>query len=173
MSIFKYISCVNSFENFYKNLLNLDNNIKGELFEQFSKIYIEICHPEFGKYYRFKEISNEKISNLHIPNKDKGIDAIIENENNNEFYSIQIKFRPKSSILNFGELSTYLALTDSVSTKFKYGIIITTGKDVCKEAKNNKYISITYSTLEQQCNSEFWNNFKNKILYVTDEKKLD
>lgn len=171
MNIFDYILHSNSFENFYNNIVNLNNNLKGEIFEQFAQLYIEIHHPELGKYYRFNDISSVKKIFLNIPPRDKGIDAIIENENNNNFCSVQVKFRQEST-LNFTELSTYLALTE-LSKNFKRGIIFTTSKDVCNEAKNNKYLLITYSTLEQQCNSEFWDKCRNRILYTMHlEKEL-
>ena len=162
---------ITNFLQFHESLKTLDKNIKGNYFEYFCMLYflIEPYHKQnYKDFYLYTEIPSNLKKNLNLPEKDKGIDAIVSDMNNN-IYAIQVKYRKKiNDCIPFGELATFQALTFGTSVKNIYkGIFFTNCIDVCSELKNDKYINIVNTSFDK-CDNLFWKNVREYI----DDKPL-
>jgi predicted helicase len=145
---------------------------KGDMFELFAKYYM-LNFANIKEYYLSNEIPDKIASYINIctinkDGKEKGIDALIVN--NNEYYSVQVKYRSdKNTNLAFGELATFMAQSDSRSDKIKRRYLITTTYNVCSDYHtqdtNKKYLLINYYDLCKNCNGDlyFWKGFKKFI----------
>lgn len=157
---------ITNFLQFHESLKSLDKNIKGNYFEYFCMLYflLEPYHKQnYKDFYLYTDISSKIKKDLNLPEKDKGIDAIVLDINNN-IYAIQIKYRKKiNDCIPFGELATFQALTFGTSVKnIHKGIFFTNCIDVCEELKNDKYINIVNTSLDK-CDDLFWKNVREYI----------
>ena len=157
---------ITSFDEFNKKLSALESNtLKGIYFEYFCKLYftlLPINKNLYKKIYMYSDISDKIKNKLNLPEKDKGIDAIIIT-NINQIYAIQVKFRTNLQPIPFGDLATFPALTFGTAvTGIAKGIMFTNCLDVCDELKNDKYINITYDCFDK-CDTFFWTNVKSMI----------
>ena len=157
---------ITNFLQFHESLKSLDKNIKGNYFEYFCMLYflLEPYHKQnYKDFYLYTEISSKLKKNLNLPEKDKGIDAIVSDINNN-IYAIQVKYRKKiNDCIPFGELATFQALTFGTSVKnINKGIFFTNCIDVCTELKNDKYINIVNTSFDK-CDDLFWKNVREYI----------
>ena len=152
---------ITNFNDFYISLKVLSSEEKGIFFEYFCKLYFElepITKNNYKKIYLYTEIPLKIKKHINLPTKDKGIDCIaIDNDNN--VYAIQVKYRSnKNKVIPFGELSTFSALSFGTGVKVNYGIYFSNCNDVCNELRNDKYIHILFNSLDEKCNSLFWQN---------------
>jgi superfamily II DNA or RNA helicase len=142
-NIFKYPNI----EEYLESLKDVDD--KGKIFEVFAKNFF-LCDERLShrvkNVWLLSEIPTNIIKKLNIPLKDKGIDLIIET-NDNTFIAVQVKYRSNiNKVLTFTELSTFLAL--SSSTKFEYRILFTNTLQTCKDLLNfEKIICYTHNTI--------------------------
>ena len=155
-----------NFLDFHESLKPLDKNTKGNYFEYFCLLYflLEPYHKQnYKDFYLYTEIPSKLKKNLNLPEKDKGIDAIVLDINNN-IYAIQVKYRKKiNDCIPFGELATFQALTFGTSVKnINKGIFFTNCIDVCTELKNDKYINIVNTSFDK-CDDLFWKNVREYI----------
>lgn len=156
-----------TFIEFHESLKPLEKNTKGEYFEYFCKLYFILdtfTKQNYKDFYLYEEIPIKIKKELNFPEKDKGIDAIIY-DNDNNIYAIQIKYRKIiENNIPFGKLATFQALTFGTSVKNIYkGIFFTSCIDVCDELKNDKYISIVYNSFDTKCGKLFWTNVREYI----------
>ena len=157
---------ITNFLQFHESLKPLDKNTKGNYFEYFCMLYflIEPYHKQnYKDFYLYTDISSKIKKDLNLPEKDKGIDAIVSDINNN-IYAIQVKYRKKiNDCIPFGELATFQALTFGTSVKnIHKGIFFTNCIDVCEELKNDKYINIVNTSFDK-CDDLFWKNVREYI----------
>ena len=144
--------CV-TFDDFNKQLKNLSNKKKGDYFEYFCQLFF-LFDNKWNNLIKNSWLLNdtplEIKKQLNIPNKDIGIDIILET-NDNEFYAVQCKYRKNiNNEISWKELSTFFGLTFGISNKFKKGIFIS------NTINPNKYIdkcpnviNILYHTLKE------------------------
>lgn len=157
---------INTFIEFHNSLKPLDKNTKGDYFEYFCKLYFMFDYyskHNYRNFYLYSEIPTKVKKELNLPDKDKGIDAIVYDKDNN-IYAIQIKYRKIiENNIPFEKLATFQALTFGTGVKNIYkGIFFTSCIDVCEELKNNKYISIVNDSLNK-CDKLFWKNIREYI----------
>jgi predicted helicase len=157
---------ITNFIDFHNSLKELDTKVKGDYFEYFCKLYFTIdsySKQHYKNFYLYTEIPLEIKKKLILPDKDKGIDAIVS-DNQNNIYAVQIKYRKKNNNnIPFGELATFQALTFGTDIKnIHKGIFFTSCIDVCNELKNDKYINIVNSSFDK-CDNLFWINVKEYI----------
>lgn len=160
------INNITNFLEFHESLKSLDKNIKGNFFEYFCLLYflIEPYHKQnYKKFYLYTEIPSKLKKELNLPEKDKGIDAIVY-DNDNRIYAIQVKYRKKIiDCVAFGDLATFPALTFGTIVKNIYkGIFFTSCIDVCDELKDDKFINIVNSSFDK-CDDLFWKNVREYI----------
>ena len=171
----KNIDSFDAFEHKIKSLNNTKNKLKGDIFEYFAYVYFKITGLyDYKKFYLYSDIPSNLHKKLNIPEKDKGIDAIII-WNDDTISAIQMKFRSDvDTIIPFGEIATFPALTFGVANGFDYGIMFTNCDDICKELKNKRFNNITRNSFER-CNKKFWERCRyflqtNKI--IMPDKKI-
>ena len=157
---------ITNFLEFHESLKLLDTKTKGDYFEYFCMLYflIEPYHKQnYKNFYLYTEIPIKIRKELNLPDKDKGIDAIVYDINNN-IYAIQVKYRKKIiNCIAFGDLATFPALTFGTNIKKIYkGIFFTACIDVCDELKNDKFINIVNSSFDK-CDNLFWKNVREYI----------
>jgi predicted helicase len=157
---------IRNFLRFHESLKLLDKNTKGNYFEYFCLLYflLEPYHKQnYKNFYLYTEISSKIKKDLNLPDKDKGIDAIVSDIYNN-IYAIQVKYRKKiNDCIPFGELATFQALTFGTTVKnIHKGIFFTNCIDVCEELKNDKYINIVNTSFDK-CDDLFWKNVREYI----------
>jgi len=157
---------ITNFLEFHESLKPLDKKIKGDYFEYFCKLYflIEPYHKQnYKNFYLHTEIPTKIKKELNLPDKDKGIDAIVYDINNN-IYAIQVKYRKKIiDCVAFSDLATFPALTFGTSVKNIYkGIFFTSCIDVCDELKDDKFINIVNTSFDK-CDDLFWKNVREYI----------
>ena len=167
---FIIINNIFCFRDFYEKLKSEDKQIKGDYFEYFCKLYFTLepfYKQKYKKFLLYTEIPSKTKEKYNLPKKDKGIDAIVY-DNDDRVYAVQIKYRKyiDNSIL-FGELSTFPALTFGSKVKNIYkGIFFTNCIDVCEELKDDKFINIVYTCFDK-CDNLFWTNVRE---YIGDKK---
>jgi predicted helicase len=125
---------------------------------------IEPYHKQnYKKFYLYTEIPSKTKKELNLPEKDKGIDAIVY-DNYDRIYAIQVKYRKKiMDYVAFGDLATFPALTFGTKVKNIYkGIFFTSCIDVCDELKDDKFINIVNTSFDK-CDDLFWKNVREYI----------
>lgn len=151
------IDSINSFDDFENIIKNMDNKTKGDMFELFAELYC-ILIPEYQKkkYFMYCEIPENLKQLLKLPERDKGIDGLLIDDE--EVYAVQVKFRSDpTTVIPFGEMATFMALTHGSGVeRIKHGIFFTNCYDVCEELMNNKYMIINRTSLEDKCDTNFW-----------------
>ena len=157
---------ITNFLEFYESLKKLTTKVKGNYFEYFCKLYFIIesySKLHYKNFYLYTDIPSKLKKDLKLPEKDKGIDALVSDINNN-IYAVQIKYRKCiSNNIPFGELATFQALTFGTAVKnIHKGIFFTNCIDVCDELKHDKYINIVNSSFDK-CDDLFWKNVREYI----------
>lgn len=169
---------IDSYDKFCICIEALESMKKGKYFEYLCKLFF-ILDADYSVKYRnfmmFSEIPKELKNTIGIPPKDKGIDAIVY-DNNNNLYSIQCKYiADKKYRLSFKQLATFLGLTYGANAVFSRGIIFTNYTNVCCEIKNDKYMCILHDEIRDRCDSEFWENainYMNQLAMMQESDKL-
>lgn len=155
-----------NFYDFYNSLKSLTNQEKGIYFEYFCKLYFCIdsyTKDKYKNFYLYTEIPNELRKKINLPPKDKGIDCIVV-DNDNNIFAIQVKYRSNiNKIIPFGELASFPALAFGTDVKVNGGIFFTNCCDVCDELHNDKYIHILFNSLNEKCDMLFWKNVREFI----------
>jgi hypothetical protein len=131
---------------------------KGNLYEYFSKIYLEKYMPGVDKIYLNNEIPKElKMQHGLSLTKDEGIDGLVLMKDGIT-NSLQVKFRANRKFISYRELSTFGCLTfGSNVTGLSKGIIFTNCDDVDKKFKIDKYILYKRDSILQFSNDKtFW-----------------
>lgn len=166
VTFLELIKKVNDFDEFMKVMNKLSFNEKGYFFEYFTKLYFEIVflrYDKYTKFYLYDDIPCKIKENLNLPEKDKGIDCIV-NDKNGKTYAIQVKYRSNNEkIIPFGELATFPALAFGTNVKVDGGIFFSNCVDVCNELQNNKYTHVLLNTLDENCDKLFWDNVRESL----------
>jgi predicted helicase len=91
-------SKIKNFNDFYKSMKLLDNDVKGMYFEYFCKLYFcleTISKTKYKEFYLYTEVPLKLKNKIRLPQKDKGIDCIVI-DNDDNILAIQVKFRYKT-----------------------------------------------------------------------------
>lgn len=154
----KHVNNIDDFERSIKSF-KIEKE-KGDLFELFAKLYFTLI-PEYQsfRYYMYQEIPPLIKDRLHLPDKDKGVDGILMDDN--VVYTVQVKFRSNvDTIIPFGDLATFMALSYGSDVKhIDSGIFFTNCLNVCDELVNDKYMIVNRGSFTK-CNAHFWNNVR-------------
>jgi superfamily II DNA or RNA helicase len=161
---------IGSFSQFITKTKNFTTKEKGDLFEVLCK-FTYLIHPELSHQVKniwlFKEIPDEIILKLNLPNQDKGIDLILQNFKN-EYYAIQCKFRSnESENLNWDILSTFIGLSFGIGKQIKKGVLMTNCYSIVDEVYNSENIICIYGNFWKRLPQNF---FKNIILAIRKKK---
>ena len=130
--------------------LRQKNNKKmiGDIFEDFCYLYFLI--KKVDHVWTTKNIPDDLRKTLSLPQKDMGIDLIIQEKNT--YSAIQVKYRKKTkktNILSWTELSTFYASCLNTGP-WKKHIVFTNCDSIHRVGrKSNKDVSICYGTLKK------------------------
>ena len=156
LGIFNNLKNINELINRIKNLSSHNNRTidqtKGDVLEVFAeallntsiKYNVKIAYPQ-GK------VPKDILFKLNLVETDKGYDGVyICNENKINTY--QVKFRKPGGNLTWGELSTFLAISENVKER----MLITTTNKIDKEfiSKRNIHL-LSYSSLSSLKEKDF------------------
>lgn len=161
-----YISNIDSYSLFEIEINKLiKTKDKGDLFEELT-FFIFKFHPMYINFTRhiwlYNDIPINIKTKLDLPNKDMGIDLILESFDN-KFYAIQCKYRKNRNIIvNWGELSTFFGLSFGINNCITGGFLVTDTYDLHDNVyKSNKIISIYGDFFDTWLDINFFNNVKN------------
>jgi hypothetical protein len=130
--------------------LRQKNNKKmiGDIFEDFCYLYFLI--KKVDHVWTTKNIPDDLRKTLSLPQKDMGIDLIIQEKDT--YSAIQVKYRKKTkktNILSWTELSTFYASCLNTGP-WKKHIVFTNCDSIHRVGrKSNKDVSICYGTLKK------------------------
>lgn len=124
----KTIEQSNNYSSFMDKLVNMSTNEKGYMFEYLCK-YVFLLHPQYQKFiqnvYLYNDIPIDLIKKLNLPEKDKGIDILLQTIDN-EYIPVQCKFRQKKySKIYWSTLSTFAGQSFGLNDIFSRAIYIT------------------------------------------------
>jgi predicted helicase len=168
--IFKNIKV---FSDIYKLSKKLTTKEKGDFFELIT-MYIFKIHPNYynktKNIWMYDDIPFKIRDNFKLPNKDKGIDLLLET-NDDEFFAIQCKFRSKVfGSINWTELSTFAG--QLFVGNFKSAIFVTNTYDINEEINKCDKISCLFGDFfkDDNLDEQFFDNVRNfinnkKIIY--------
>ena len=157
------VNICNSFYNKPVNniqqMRNRNTKIKGDLFECFSKLYLQSVMG-FPYVWLYQEIPNDLKKELNLTKQDVGID-IIAKDKYGKYYAIQAKYRNrdknngKKISLSWSTLSTFYALVSRTGPFEKY-IVITTADYIRRMGKkNNKDVSVGFNKIKKMTHFEW------------------
>jgi predicted helicase len=135
-------SLLNKIED-YCNSFDHSSNVKGDLFEHFSYMYLK-RYREFKEVWLYKDIPLDIKDKLDLTTMDYGIDLICLDKHNN-YYAIQAKYRKRHNYktsLSWRHLSTFYAMVHKTGPFVKYIVITTTDKltNIGKDLNEEEFI---------------------------------
>jgi predicted helicase len=137
----------NSWSDIEKHLSGSSNQTKGELFEQLSE-HLLTWDPKYQtllkQVWRLRDVPISVLSEINIPSHDQGIDLIAETFEG-KFWAIQCKYHGDSDKkVSHREISTFLALSNTVASNISFCLVITTADDYAKLYKGQNNIGFVY-----------------------------
>lgn len=169
----KVVAGVNSWNDFYKNLLSLANQDKdtyadtvGRGMEQFAKLYFQVKYSRrYTDVLLYDEIPHALKKALKLPKKDFGVDLLFK-DFMGKYTACQSKFRSREYVnLNWGkdELSHLLASGNNCDNF----CVFSNASDLAKEVKNKMHEkSGSFYVLNDELkktDSKFWDAIRLKI----------
>jgi len=148
-----------TFKDLYKIRQRYNNKQIGNVFEIITK-YVFLLHPQYTlqtqNIWLYDEVPYYILKNCNIPAKDKGIDLIWQDKDDN-YYAIQCKFRMNTSIkVPWKDLATFAGLSFGVGEHFKGAIYVSNTYYINREIlRSNKIISLFGEFFENLDNSFF------------------
>lgn len=166
-NMINYIEQINNFEDFYKQVKNLEAKQKGDLFEELTK-YIFKYHSDYKLFTKEVWLLNEVPLNilhkLNMPIKDMGIDLIISDKDNN-FYAIQCKFRTNvDEVISWAELATFYGLGFGVAKGFKNGFYVTNTLEINELAHKSDKVIPLYGDFFVNLSTDFFAELKSILI---------
>ncbi len=145
--LLQYLENINTFNDIYQVTKKLSTNEKGDLFEIITFYTFKLCpllnNNNITNNWLYDDIPLCIKKELNLPEKDKGIDLLIEIEN--EYYAIQCKFRQDiNTCISWTELSTFFGLSFGMNNKIKGGFFVTNTYDLCQEVINSEKVQPIY-----------------------------
>jgi len=156
----------NKFHHYIKDLTPIE---KGTCFELLTK-YIFLLHPYYKSttknIWMYNDIPSHIITLLNLPNKDKGIDLLLETTNN-QYHPIQCKYRANTKeTVKWGDLGTFVGLTFGICD-FTNGYLVTNTDTLNEEIIKSKKIISLYGDFFDTIDKEFLRTMKS---YITTNK---
>lgn len=157
---------LNNFSDFYGLVNGYRNKEKGDFFEYVIK-YIFIFHPFYKNITKniwlYNEIPLVISKYLNIPEKDKGIDLVL-NTKDNKYFAVQCKFRSnKNDKINWGNLGTFVGMTFGVSDKFDGAIYATNIYDIDEEIQKCKRVIVINESIIESLDVSFFDQVRDLI----------
>ena len=111
-----------------------------------------------------KDLPKRVLDNLGIPSQDQGIDLIAETHEG-KYWAIQCKYHGDSTRkISHREISTFLALSNSVANGIDFCLVATTADDYAKLYKGQSNIGFLLSDTWETLGEDFFKGFGEKAL---------
>jgi predicted helicase len=168
------IEKINKFSDIYDLIKDKTSHEKGQVFEFLTKYIFKYHHEFYNKtknIWLYDEIPEFIIKKFKLPEKDKGIDLLLETKDN-EYYPIQCKFRSNiNDSINWTDLSTFAG--QLFVSDFKNAIYITNTYSIEKEISKCDKIQLIYGDYfnDDNLNEQFFDNIRNKDKKIMYAKK--
>lgn len=153
---------INSYSEFENNISLLKTTKeKGDLFEELS-FFILKFHPNYQMFTKnvwlYKDIPYELKKELNLPDKDLGIDLILESVDN-KYFAIQSKYRTdRNNVISWKELATFFGLSFGINNCFEGGFFITNTFEVHNNVHKSIKITPIYNDFFDELNIVFFKN---------------
>lgn len=136
------------FNDIYEYTEDMGKKEKRDLFEIITYFAFKLSpflNTDIQNIWLYNSIPKDILTKLNLPSKDKGIDLLLEK--NNEYYAIQCKFRQSlETVIKWGELSTFYGLTFGVANGIKCGYFVTNTTNMCDEVKASNKVKVINNT---------------------------
>ena len=111
---------INNWDDFQESLTTLDNNQKGDVYEELTlllfKIKEEYVTQYGGNVWRLSETPKKHLEDIGITSQDLGVDLIAKKDN--EYHAIQCKYHSdRKKNVTYNEVSTFLVQLETHLTK--------------------------------------------------------
>jgi superfamily II DNA or RNA helicase len=109
--------------------------------------------------WRLRDVPTSVLSKINIPSHDQGIDLIAETFEG-KFWAIQCKYHGDSDKkVSHREISTFLALSNTVASSISFCLVITTADDYAKLYKGQSNIGFVLSDVWSELPEDFFTEF--------------
>jgi superfamily II DNA or RNA helicase len=109
--------------------------------------------------WRLRDVPTSVLSKINIPSHDQGIDLIAETFEG-KFWAIQCKYHGDSDKkVSHREISTFLALSNTVASNISFCLVITTADDYAKLYKGQSNIGFVLSDVWSELPEGFFTEF--------------
>lgn len=164
--IFKsLIKRISTFDDIYNVTKNLNTKDKGDFFEYISYYLFKLDPRQnngLQNVWLYNDIPNKIKKDLSLPEKDMGIDLLLQKDD--EYYAVQCKYRQDpDQTITWKELSTFFSLAFGINNKIKGGFFVANTNEINKNIlKSQKVISL-YDDYFNDLPSNFFENICNSI----------
>ena len=160
-----YKNCQN-FRDLCDKIKDLDNKIKGDIFEEFTFLIFKY-HNNYKLFTKnlwlFKDIPITICNKINLYDKrDIGIDILLESVDN-EFYGIQCKYRNnKNKKITWNEISTFIGLSFGIcNDNIKGCYLVSSSYNITNITDNNKLINYIDGYFFDNIDKNFFDKINN------------
>jgi predicted helicase len=130
-SVYKMLSEINSWDDFFSYANTLTEKGKGDIFEYLTKLILT-TRPEYSLMLKNVWIQQEGIpkeirEKVNLPTSDEGIDIVAETFTG-EYWAIQCKFKGQNQTPTYKELSTFGNLANNYCKNISLALLVHTGE---------------------------------------------
>lgn len=131
----KILEKVMSWEEIRQAISPMSEEEKGRIFERLCQLYLKL-EPTYNRALKNVWLLNQVPASiarkLRLPTEDIGIDIVAETQDN-KFWAIQCKYRSdETHVLSYDELSTFFALTDTISRRFSFKLLMSSTERITR-----------------------------------------
>jgi predicted helicase len=146
-----FSQCI-AFDDIYEITEDMTAKEKGDLFELITYFTFKLSpllNKNVQNVWLYDDVPQKILKKLNLPSKDKGIDLVVEI--NNEYFAIQCKFRQNTqTVIKWGDLATFYGLSFGIANKIKGGFLFTNTDEMCNEVNKSSKVRVI--------NSDFFKN---------------
>ncbi len=162
----RLISSSDSWKCLYDDLCTnkeYSEKFKGDVFERLTQAYL-LTMPEYKSILKevwlYDDVPKKVLDKLALPSKDFGIDLIAATKNN-EYWSVQSKFKSPNQTLRYSDLTSFSTLSFSKSKNISLGIISHTSTKPIRNKKLLGNITELGSGRWKKISDNEWGNIRN------------
>lgn len=130
------LSCVRSFSELQQALARTDSQLKGETWERFCQLYLQLAPPyahQLEEVWLLDETPQAVLDTLNLPDEDIGVDLIAKARDGG-YWLVQAKYRSDTErAISFQELATFAALASGRSA---YALVLTTTDGITRHLRH-------------------------------------
>ena len=157
---YDFLNDIDSFDDVYNITSKMSLLEKGNLFEIITYYLFKLSptlNTKLQNIWLYKDIPTKIIHDLNLPDRDKGIDILLDIDG--EYYAVQSKFRQdKNSTVSWGELSTFFGLSFGITDKIKGGYLVTNTYDVCDQVTKSSKVRSIFGIFFDELPDNFFKN---------------